>query len=201
MIYLVYQIILVVWVVDIVDLTNLDTAYVKDPLDGKWYDCDDSRVSPLDSNIMTKAAYLLFYRKRNHKPDNFEDVLKVSNKLRQSELEKRKTERQEVQISKPIYSSTSAFGDSLPRYVTPTALESNSDWRLNSTVATANNSAEQSENDVDDESIKATDDNSYDNVDTSEEWGGDFTNEIMDEPIHEWPVEKVSSDEEPWEKL
>ncbi|EGF83643.1 hypothetical protein BATDEDRAFT_18712, partial [Batrachochytrium dendrobatidis JAM81] len=38
------------------------TAFVKNPLNGKWYDCDDSSVSLLNSDrIVTEAAYLLFY--------------------------------------------------------------------------------------------------------------------------------------------
>ncbi|KAI8912490.1 hypothetical protein EDD86DRAFT_245388 [Gorgonomyces haynaldii] len=44
---------------------GLDTAYCLNPLDNKWYDCDDSRVSPLQGKIMTSAAYLLFYRRRS----------------------------------------------------------------------------------------------------------------------------------------
>jgi len=46
-------------------LTNsIDTAYAKNPTDSKWYDYDDSRSSALSSSeVCTKAAYLLFYRR------------------------------------------------------------------------------------------------------------------------------------------
>jgi hypothetical protein len=58
---------------------KIDTAYVQDPIDNRWYDCDDSRISPIDaSNVITNAAYLLFYRRKDHSPDNFMQVLKES---------------------------------------------------------------------------------------------------------------------------
>ena len=44
------------------------TAYCKNPIDEKWYDCDDSRVSPLRGKVMTSAAYLLFYKQRSSPP-------------------------------------------------------------------------------------------------------------------------------------
>ena len=41
------------------------TAYCKNPLDKRWYEFDDSDVSKMDpSNTCTKAAYVLFYRRR-----------------------------------------------------------------------------------------------------------------------------------------
>lgn len=41
------------------------TAYAQNPIDRKWYDFDDSDVSRLDpSSVVTKAAYVLFYRRR-----------------------------------------------------------------------------------------------------------------------------------------
>ena len=41
------------------------TAYAKNPLNGNWYDFNDSRVSPVKENeIVGAAAYVLFYRKR-----------------------------------------------------------------------------------------------------------------------------------------
>ena len=41
------------------------TAYCQNPIDKKWYDCDDSDVSRMNgSNAVTKAAYVLFYRRR-----------------------------------------------------------------------------------------------------------------------------------------
>ncbi|KAK4705241.1 hypothetical protein P7C70_g972, partial [Phenoliferia sp. Uapishka_3] len=47
------------------------TAYAKNPETDKWYDFDDSRVSPISdpaSKIKTSAAYLLFYRRRTTRP-------------------------------------------------------------------------------------------------------------------------------------
>jgi ubiquitin C-terminal hydrolase len=46
------------------------TAFAKNPLTGKWYEFDDSRVSGIkDSNlkstVVTSAAYNLFYRRRD----------------------------------------------------------------------------------------------------------------------------------------
>ena len=47
------------------------TAFCKNPIAKKWYDFDDSHVSNLGSSlqdvqnrVMTKAAYVLFYRRR-----------------------------------------------------------------------------------------------------------------------------------------
>lgn len=41
------------------------TAYGKNP-DGKWYSYNDSFVQPMSSkNIVTGAAYILFYRRRD----------------------------------------------------------------------------------------------------------------------------------------
>ena len=44
------------------------TAYCKNPLDGKWYDFDDSQVSPTENrntNLVSDAAYNLFFRLRS----------------------------------------------------------------------------------------------------------------------------------------
>ena len=41
------------------------TAYCKNPVFQKWYEFDDSSVSKISqSQINTKAAYVLFYKKR-----------------------------------------------------------------------------------------------------------------------------------------
>ena len=41
------------------------TAFCKNPVFEKWYEFDDSCVSKIAAkNINTKAAYVLFYRKR-----------------------------------------------------------------------------------------------------------------------------------------
>ncbi|GAA5905996.1 putative ubiquitin-specific protease UBP12 [Sporobolomyces salmoneus] len=46
------------------------TAFAKNPDNNKWYDFDDSRVSPLSdpSRVVSSAAYLLFYRRRTARP-------------------------------------------------------------------------------------------------------------------------------------
>ena len=42
------------------------TAYCKNPVDGTWYLFDDMRVERIrEQQIVTKAAYLLFYARRN----------------------------------------------------------------------------------------------------------------------------------------
>jgi ubiquitin carboxyl-terminal hydrolase 4/11/15 len=199
MIFLEYRTILVDWEVVIVLIINIDTAYVKDPLDGKWYDCDDSRVTRLDSNVMTKAAYLLFYRKRNHKEDNFAQVLKEANKLRDAELEQRKLEREQslarpsfpTPDAPPSYSSTS--------WTIPASAEPTVGWQVPSAVATANNSREPSETGMDDESLRGDD---FDRIEKQEaDWGNDFSK--VDEPINEWPVEPLEKEEdtESWQNI
>ena len=41
------------------------TAYCQNPIIKKWFEFDDSDVSKLDSSkIVSKAAYVLFYRRR-----------------------------------------------------------------------------------------------------------------------------------------
>jgi len=42
------------------------TACCKNWFDGRWYDYSDSRVSVVsnDKDIVTSAAYVLFYRKK-----------------------------------------------------------------------------------------------------------------------------------------
>ncbi|CAC5375830.1 USP31 [Mytilus coruscus] len=41
------------------------TAYCKNPLDGKWYEFDDSKVKSIsEAEVKTSSAYLLFYQKR-----------------------------------------------------------------------------------------------------------------------------------------
>ena len=46
------------------------TAYAKNPLDGKWYDFDDSSVQPITKNskyheLVSSSAYNIFYRLRS----------------------------------------------------------------------------------------------------------------------------------------
>ncbi|PWN40949.1 UCH-domain-containing protein [Ceraceosorus guamensis] len=46
------------------------TAYAKNPDDGQWHYFDDSSVTPVadPESVKTKAAYLLFYRRRTTRP-------------------------------------------------------------------------------------------------------------------------------------
>ncbi|KNE64149.1 hypothetical protein AMAG_19120 [Allomyces macrogynus ATCC 38327] len=50
-----------------------DTAYAKSLTDAKWYEFDDSRVTPIrPEQVQSSAAYVLFYRRRHvecHIPD------------------------------------------------------------------------------------------------------------------------------------
>uniref|UniRef100_A0A8C9TSM4 Ubiquitin carboxyl-terminal hydrolase 4 n=1 Tax=Scleropages formosus TaxID=113540 RepID=A0A8C9TSM4_SCLFO len=47
-------------------LINWNTAYCKNKIDGKWYYFDDSSVSSAtEDQIVTKAAYVLFYQRRD----------------------------------------------------------------------------------------------------------------------------------------
>lgn len=51
----------------------LDTAFAKNPTDKEWYSLDDSYASKTnESSIMTSAAYLLFYSRRNSEIDDAE---------------------------------------------------------------------------------------------------------------------------------
>jgi ubiquitin C-terminal hydrolase len=42
----------------------LDTAFGKNKNDGRWYYFDDSNVTEAKGDIVTKAAYVLFYQRR-----------------------------------------------------------------------------------------------------------------------------------------
>lgn len=45
------------------------TAFCKNKTDGQWYNYDDSRVSPAtEKSVQSRAAYLLFYRRRAVRP-------------------------------------------------------------------------------------------------------------------------------------
>ena len=56
------------------------TAYAKNPLNGQWYDFDDSHVSPVSqggrrrNNLVTESAYNLFYRLRGSQPMETLDI-------------------------------------------------------------------------------------------------------------------------------
>ncbi|WVQ75606.1 hypothetical protein IAR50_005234 [Cryptococcus sp. DSM 104548] len=45
------------------------TAFCRNRVDGEWYNYDDSRVSKTDASaVQSRAAYLLFYRRRTKRP-------------------------------------------------------------------------------------------------------------------------------------
>ncbi|WWC91950.1 uncharacterized protein L201_006902 [Kwoniella dendrophila CBS 6074] len=45
------------------------TAFCRNRIDGQWYNYDDSRVSKADvESVQSRAAYLLFYRRRTKRP-------------------------------------------------------------------------------------------------------------------------------------
>ncbi|OCF44499.1 ubiquitin carboxyl-terminal hydrolase 4/11/15 [Kwoniella heveanensis CBS 569] len=45
------------------------TAFCRNKVDGEWYNYDDSRVTKADaSSVQSRAAYLLFYRRRTNRP-------------------------------------------------------------------------------------------------------------------------------------
>ena len=53
------------------------TAFAKNPIDNKWYEFDNSRVIKVQidalENIVTNAAYNLFYRRRDWHQKNMTD--------------------------------------------------------------------------------------------------------------------------------
>lgn len=60
------------------------TAYSKNPLDGKWYDFDDSSVTEITdpSQVVSDAGYNLFYKRKNFKFDDnidFDSLKKTCN--------------------------------------------------------------------------------------------------------------------------
>ncbi|KAJ3179960.1 CSN-associated deubiquitinating enzyme Ubp12 [Gaertneriomyces sp. JEL0708] len=68
------------------------TAYAQSPLDGKWYNFDDSRVSPADeSDVMTSAAYMLFYQRRRTRGPTvpLETIIKQVRERMEKEAEER----------------------------------------------------------------------------------------------------------------
>ncbi|KAL5033521.1 hypothetical protein BDV3_000498 [Batrachochytrium dendrobatidis] len=82
------------------------TAFVKNPLNGKWYDCDDSSVSLLNSNrIVTEAAYLLFYTRRARKQKDLLSCIYNANKLlqQQEQHEHEGKRRQQEQLKSDPY--------------------------------------------------------------------------------------------------
>lgn len=47
-------------------VSYLFAAFCKNPVDDKWYSFDDSKVTPMtEAEVVTKAAYLLFYQRRS----------------------------------------------------------------------------------------------------------------------------------------
>jgi hypothetical protein len=94
-------------------LFMLDTAYAKNPIDFKWYDCDDSRISRHSGDIITPATYLLFYQKRNAAKIELKLILakvKVEQELEIERLERLEQQRilEDDQRRKMYYASSQA---------------------------------------------------------------------------------------------
>ncbi|KIR27707.1 ubiquitin carboxyl-terminal hydrolase 4/11/15 [Cryptococcus deuterogattii R265] len=54
------------------------TAFCRNQVDNQWYNYDDSRVSKADvSSVQSRAAYLLFYRRRTSRPIGGESRIKA----------------------------------------------------------------------------------------------------------------------------
>jgi hypothetical protein len=115
-------------------LIMLDTAYAKNPIDLKWYDCDDSRISLHTGEIITPATYLLFYQKRNAAKIELELILarfKVEQELEIQRLEQQRI-LEDDQRRKMYYASSQAHlskpltvsGDSISYPSTNTAYAS-----------------------------------------------------------------------------
>jgi len=73
------------------------TAYGKSVTDDKWYQFDDSHVSPVrnDESVITNSAYSLFYRLRGYcdlNDINFDHIKKVPEKSYFDNLERQKKE-------------------------------------------------------------------------------------------------------------
>jgi len=55
------------------------TAYAKNPIDKIWYEFDDSRVSKVNpDNVVSDAAYNLFFRKRDWHEKNMKEGIDFS---------------------------------------------------------------------------------------------------------------------------
>lgn len=51
------------------------TAYCKNPVDQRWYDFDDSKVTEVgQQEVVTRSAYLLFYQRRQLADKNLEEL-------------------------------------------------------------------------------------------------------------------------------
>ncbi|WVO17141.1 hypothetical protein L204_104832 [Cryptococcus depauperatus] len=63
------------------------TAFCRNRVDGCWYNYDDSRVSPADaSQVQSRAAYLLFYRRRTNRSIGGASRIKVEEALKNNPL-------------------------------------------------------------------------------------------------------------------
>ncbi|OXG79192.1 ubiquitin carboxyl-terminal hydrolase 4/11/15 [Cryptococcus neoformans var. grubii Br795] len=59
------------------------TAFCRNQVDNQWYNYDDSRVSKADvSSVQSRAAYLLFYRRRTNRPIGGESRIKAEEAAR-----------------------------------------------------------------------------------------------------------------------
>ncbi|WWC72251.1 uncharacterized protein I206_106213 [Kwoniella pini CBS 10737] len=97
------------------------TAFCRNRVDDQWYNYDDSRVSKADvDSIQSRAAYLLFYRRRTKRPiggvskEKTEAASRVATPLPGSPVAGPSTINLHDQISPPT--PTSQSSDDLPSY-------------------------------------------------------------------------------------
>ncbi|KAJ3106925.1 CSN-associated deubiquitinating enzyme Ubp12 [Physocladia obscura] len=100
------------------------TAFAKNPIDQEWYNFDDSSVTKTsESNVVTSAAYMLFYQRRSKKSShNLEEMIELrKNSAPESSITKKVTPYSVYQSSssstdlssmnwRPEYSSTVPIG-------------------------------------------------------------------------------------------
>ncbi|KAH6565831.1 hypothetical protein BASA50_000052 [Batrachochytrium salamandrivorans] len=97
------------------------TAYVKNPLNDTWYDCNDSSVSPIHSEkIITEAAYLLLYARRSMPTVKLVPLIyEASERMRKQEQEDEEEEerrRQRDRFTSSAYVSAQPLHSALAHH-------------------------------------------------------------------------------------
>ena len=118
------------------------TAYVKNPIDDEWYNCDDSRVSPVGrERVIQKAAYLLFYTRRSFKTPDLASIIDEAKERIAKERAARALESQQALPSYMPYGPPP-----LPSLDSHIAADKLDDDRNSSTSTVANKSPTLSDN-------------------------------------------------------
>lgn len=110
------------------------TAFAKNHVDGKWYNCDDSHVSEISGEkLISKAAYLLFYQKRTlKKADEMSTTIKeaASRLVERLEADLKRKKMEEGERKREFYRSKSLIHhesfSSLKREPSASTLDENS---------------------------------------------------------------------------